>query len=153
MYQSKSTLSAIQYRCRFNPTRQPAMTHQKTSEISKLKIRNSVTGLLFFPTLLLLALTSTSHGQQNNALWQDKERGERLMRRHCSRCHTVGLAGDPTSNGAPVFRDLSKTVSLEDLEGSLSDGVLTGHPKMPTFYFTSDEVGMIMAYLRSIQRQ
>ncbi|MGI9365765.1 MAG: c-type cytochrome [Rhizobiaceae bacterium] len=129
------------------------MTPHKTSEFSKLKIRNRVAGLLCFPLLLSLALTSTSQGQENDTIWQDKERGERLMRRHCSRCHTVGLAGDPTPNGAPVFRDLSKTVSLEDLEGSLSDGVLTGHPKMPTFYFTSNEVGMIMAYLRSIQGQ
>ena len=111
------------------------------------------TMLFFMLVAVTVGFTSNSDAQQNNGFWQDTERGERLLRRHCARCHTVGLAGKPTPNQAPMFRNLSKTLSMEDLANSLSDGELTGHPPMPSFYFTSEEVDVILAYLRSIQAQ
>jgi len=119
--------------------------------ISRLLI--SWTKLYFMLLVILIGFASNSNAQQNNAFWKDTERGERLLRRHCARCHIVGLAGKPTPNSAPMFRNLSKTISMDNLANSLSDGVLTGHPKMPNFYFTSKEVDVIMAYLRSIQAQ
>ena len=103
--------------------------------------------------VLLVGFSPDSDAQQKNGFWQDTERGERLLRRHCARCHRVGLAGSPTPNQAPMFRELSRTVSMDDLANSLSDGELTGHPPMPSFYFTSQEVDVIMAYLKSIQDQ
>jgi cytochrome c len=33
----------------------------------------------------------------------------------------------------------------------LAEGISVGHPDMPEFVFEADEVGAILAYLRSIQ--
>jgi hypothetical protein len=52
-----------------------------------------------------------------------------------------------------MFKNLSRYRSIESLAGSLADGVLAGHPEMPTFYFIANEVDVIIAYLKSIQEQ
>ncbi len=136
------------------------MTFQKMPVSSKSHKMRGMLRISLFVTALSIMLASPAHAQQDDGYWQDKERGERFLRRHCSRCHTVGL-GDPVGTNeeasptrAPMFKHLSRTLSIDSLADSLSDGVLTaGHPEMPTFYLTSDEVDEIIAYLKSIQEE
>jgi mono/diheme cytochrome c family protein len=37
--------------------------------------------------------------------------------------------------------------------GSLAEGIVTGHPAMPEFRLEPDQIGDIIAYLKSLERQ
>ncbi len=51
----------------------------------------------------------------------------------------------------PSARSASAT-RLNSLEELLGEGIMSGHPDMPEFSFEADEVGDIIAYLKSIQQ-
>lgn len=78
--------------------------------------------------------------------------GERLLRRHCGRCHVVGLNGTSPHPVAPIFKHLSRKYPVELLEESMAEGLMSGHPDMPVFYFNIEEVESIISYLKSIQQ-
>ena len=78
-------------------------------------------------------------------------RGERLVRIHCSGCHAVALKGASPNHAAPPFRELHTRYNIDDLAEGLAEGLLTGHPAMPEFMFSPDDVQAIIAYLKSIQ--
>ncbi|MFL6797528.1 MAG: c-type cytochrome [Xanthobacteraceae bacterium] len=80
-----------------------------------------------------------------------EERGEALLRKNCARCHAVGRTGASPHPEAPPFRSLSDRYEVDGLAESLAEGISVGHPDMPEFIFEADEVGAIIAYLRSIQ--
>jgi hypothetical protein len=40
---------------------------------------------------------------------------------------------------------------VESLEEALGEGIISGHPDMPEFIFTGEDVGAIIAYLKLIQ--
>jgi cytochrome c len=83
----------------------------------------------------------------------DLKRGEGLLTRDCSRCHAVGRAGDSPHKGAPAFRTLGQRYPIESLEEALGEGIMSGHPDMPEFKFDAEDVGAIIAYLKSIQQR
>ena len=77
--------------------------------------------------------------------------GEDLLTEKCARCHGIGRSDPSRDPKAPPFRTLSKRYPVEALEEALGEGVISGHPDMPEFEFDSDDVGAIIAYLKSIQ--
>ena len=81
----------------------------------------------------------------------DIKQGETLLIRDCGRCHAVGRAGNSARPDAPPFRTLSRRYQIESLEEALGEGIMSGHPDMPEFAFDADDVGAIIAYLKSIQ--
>ena len=81
----------------------------------------------------------------------DIKRGEELSQRDCASCHAIGRTGDSPHKLAPAFRTLGQRYPIESLEEALGEGILSGHPDMPEFKFDADEVGDIIAYLKSIQ--
>jgi cytochrome c len=81
------------------------------------------------------------------------KRGEALVQRDCARCHAVGKTGASTHKEAPPFRTLGKRYPIESLEEALAEGIVSGHPDMPEFQFDPDDVGAIIAYLKSIQQR
>ena len=83
---------------------------------------------------------------------QDVKQGETLVARDCGRCHATGRTGDSPRQDAPVFRTLGKRYPIESLEEALGEGIMSGHPDMPEFKFDADDVGAIIAYLKSIQQ-
>ena len=83
----------------------------------------------------------------------DIKRGEELLTRDCSPCHAVGRSGDSPRKEAPAFRTLSQRYPIESLEEALGEGIMSGHPDMPEFKFDADDVGAIIAYLKSIQQR
>jgi cytochrome c len=95
-----------------------------------------------------LGLASIRHAAAAN----DPKRGETLLTRDCSPCHTVGRAGDSPRKDAPAFRTLGKRYPIESLEEALGEGIMSGHPDMPEFKYDADDVGGIIAYLKSIQQ-
>jgi len=80
------------------------------------------------------------------------KRGEALLQKNCAPCHAVGKTGDSPRKEAPPFRTLAQRYPVEQLEESLGEGIMSGHPDMPEFSFEADEVGDIIAYLKSIQQ-
>lgn len=79
-------------------------------------------------------------------------RGEVIALTHCARCHAVGRHGTSRLAEAPAFRDLHRRYPVDDLAESLAEGIVTGHPTMPEFRLDPDEVGNLIAYLRSLER-
>src|SRR6187551_30195 len=80
-------------------------------------------------------------------------RGELLVRKNCSRCHAIGTTGESPHPEAPPFRTLSSRYPIEDLSESLAEGIVSGHPDMPIFVFSSADVEAIIEYLNSIQEK
>lgn len=80
-------------------------------------------------------------------------KGEVLIKENCSRCHAAGREGDSPHQEAPPFRTLSAKYPVEDLAESLAEGIVSGHPDMPIFVFSPQDVAAIIAYLQSIQEK
>jgi cytochrome c len=80
-------------------------------------------------------------------------RGESLLERNCSRCHAIGSDGESRHPQAPWFRTLGKRYPVEFLEEALGEGIISGHPDMPEFRFSGEDVGAIVMYLKSIQER
>ena len=83
----------------------------------------------------------------------DIKLGETLLIRDCGRCHAVGRTGNSLSKEAPAFRTLGTLYPVESLEEALGEGIMSGHPDMPEFKYAADDVGAIIAYLKSIQQR
>ena len=81
------------------------------------------------------------------------KQGEALVSKECSRCHGIGRTDASRHPQAPPFRGLSKRYPIESLEEALGEGIISGHPDMPEFQFDADDVGAIIAYLKSIQEK
>ena len=81
------------------------------------------------------------------------KRGEALLTRNCARCHATGTAGLSPHTEAPPFRTLSRRYPVEGLAEALAEGLFVGHPDMPQFTFEPQDVGAIIAYLKSIQER
>ncbi|MGI9365156.1 MAG: c-type cytochrome [Rhizobiaceae bacterium] len=79
--------------------------------------------------------------------------GKALIVENCGACHAVAKDDKGQHPQAPNFRDLSKNYPVAQLEESLAEGIMTGHPDMPVFEFEPDSVDAIIAYLESIQVQ
>lgn len=99
------------------------------------------------PALLLLALGIIARP----AGAQDLKRGEKRLTDACGSCHAIGGADSPVKD-APAFRTLGRRYPVEALEEALAEGFMSDHPDMPEFSFDADDVGAIIAYLKSIQR-
>jgi mono/diheme cytochrome c family protein len=79
------------------------------------------------------------------------KQGEALVTRNCGRCHGISRTDASKHPQAPLFRKLSKRYPIESLEEALGEGIISGHPDMPEFQFDAEDVGAIIAYLKSIQ--
>ena len=102
------------------------------------------------PAALLMALGMTAMLQPAAAA-EDLKRGEALLARDCGSCHAVGRGDSPVKDAVP-FRILGRRYPVESLEEALGEGFMSGHPDMPEFEFDADDVGAIIAYLKSIQQ-
>jgi cytochrome c len=100
--------------------------------------------------LLLLAATSVASAEDMSPSPLE-QRGRALAERMCSQCHAIGKSGQSPHVGAPVFRALDRRVDLDSFMERLSEGLMVGHPDMPTFRFTREDARAFLLYLRSIQ--
>jgi cytochrome c len=77
--------------------------------------------------------------------------GRALLEANCARCHATGKEGMSPLAQAPPFRDLVKRYEPETLAEALAEGIVTGHPDMPEFEFSPEQIGAIIAYLNSLK--
>ncbi|MCP4319596.1 MAG: cytochrome c [Hyphomicrobiales bacterium] len=102
-------------------------------------------------SLGLVCGTALSQDQKTSAQWI--ERGKNLLHENCSQCHAIGKDDVGKHPESIAFRDLSARYPVEFLEEALAEGIVTGHPDMPIFNFYPEEVGQIVAYLKTIQAE
>jgi cytochrome c len=102
--------------------------------------------------MLLTLLAGLSAVRAEEGAPNPRERqGRALAERMCAQCHAIGKDGSSPHVGAPAFRELSRRVDLDRFSSRLREGLMSGHPDMPTFRFTREDAGALVAYLRSIQ--
>lgn len=82
----------------------------------------------------------------------DLEHGRKLLQTNCAGCHAVGLDDYSAHRDAPEFRKLAERYPIDSLAEALAEGIVTGHPDMPEFQATPEQIDDIIAYLKSIQR-
>lgn len=104
--------------------------------------------LALFAAGAVEAQTARQPSARDRALIQ---RGETLVRQHCSLCHGVGRDDASRYPDAPLFRELSRRYPVDVLEEALAEGFTSGHPAMPEFVFSAERAAAIVAYLISIQ--
>lgn len=95
-------------------------------------------------------MIAASGGQAVAAEQAQIAQGRELADTHCSRCHAVGNEGASPMEGAPAFRDLQLRYPLEDLAEALAEGIVTSHPQMPVFTFSSEQIDALLAYMGSL---
>jgi mono/diheme cytochrome c family protein len=135
-------------------------THPDHSDIVRGDMVRSDIGETTAVKLLLLAVaavcTAACAATAVNAENENAEllrHGEQLITKECARCHGVGRTDASKHPQAPLFRKLSKRYPIESLEEALGEGIISGHPDMPEFQFDAEDVGAIIAYLKSIQEK
>ena len=95
---------------------------------------------------VLVAVATGAAAQEPSA-----RRGSLLVKRHCGGCHAVGATGVSRHPAAPPLRELHRRYEPENLAEALAEGILTGHPAMPSFRFEPRDVRSIILYLNEIQ--
>lgn len=74
-----------------------------------------------------------------------------FARTTCAQCHSIDRVGASPLSVAPPFRDLHKLYPVETLEEALAEGIRTGHPSMPEFRLAPDQIGDLIAFLKSLE--
>lgn len=77
--------------------------------------------------------------------------GRELVEANCARCHAIGLNDESVHPEAPAFRTLSERYPLDALEEAFVEGITTGHPDMPEFIASPEQIGAIIAFLDTLQ--
>lgn len=76
--------------------------------------------------------------------------GLKLAEQLCSRCHAVSDEAASPHKDAPPFRTFASKWPLENLEESLAEGIVTGHPDMPAFVFEPKDIDALIEHLHSL---
>lgn len=79
------------------------------------------------------------------------DKGRAILEANCSRCHAIGSEGTSAHAEAPPVREVVKRYPPESLEEALGEGISSGHPDMPEFVFSPDDIGAVVAYLQSLE--
>lgn len=77
--------------------------------------------------------------------------GKALVEANCAACHGVGLTDESRHAEAPPFRVLWERYPIDALEESFAVGIATGHPDMPEFTATPEQLAAILDYIASLQ--
>lgn len=76
--------------------------------------------------------------------------GRVLVETNCASCHAVGRSDESRHPEAPAFRILSDRYPLDALEEAFAEGIVTGHPDMPEFVATPEQIAAIIDYIGSL---
>lgn len=76
--------------------------------------------------------------------------GRHALDTRCSRCHAIGPDGRSPLAQAPPFRELMMRYPPENLAEALAEGIMSGHPDMPEYVLSPEEIEAVMAYLHTL---
>jgi len=77
-------------------------------------------------------------------------KGAALAQEQCGQCHATGATGESPHKEAPPFRTFASKWPLENLEESLAEGIVTGHPDMPAVTLEPDQITVLIEHLHTI---
>ena len=80
-----------------------------------------------------------------------EQRGKTFALNNCAKCHSIDKVSPSPLKIAPPFRTLHKRYPIETLAEALAEGISTGHPTMPAFQLEADQIGDLLAYLKSLE--
>jgi len=80
------------------------------------------------------------------------QRGLMFVRVHCAQCHAIDAVSESQLMIAPPFRTLHRKYPIESLRRPLTEGIIVGHPTMPQFRLEPDQVGDVIAYMKTLER-
>jgi len=118
----------------------------------RLRIRSAICIVTAIVVAGMALVAVPRPARSETALSPEARRGLVIVRAKCARCHAVEKLGSSPLQAAPPFRTLHSRYPVESLEESLAEGIVTGHPAMPEFRFSSGQVGDVIAYLKSLER-
>ena len=85
------------------------------------------------------------------ALTPAEQRGQVFVKTNCSACHAIGHYDRSPLAIAPPFRTLHQNYPVEELEESLAEGIVTGHPTMPQFQLDPAQIDDVISYLKTLE--
>jgi len=100
--------------------------------------------------LVSLALTLVTLTPAAAASPQE-QRGKTFALNNCARCHSIEKLSPSPLKIAPPFRALDKRYPIETLAEALAEGISTGNPTMPAFQLDPDQIGDLLAYLKTLE--
>ena len=86
-----------------------------------------------------------------SALAADAEAGRQTAERLCAPCHAIGKTDTGPHAEAPPFREFERKWPLDSLAEALAEGIVVGHPDMPEFTMSQEDIADFLAYLGTIQ--
>lgn len=98
-----------------------------------------------------LALPGVAASQLDDDELKSVLRGQALALDKCAKCHEVGQEGTSTHAEAVPFRYISRLYPVENLAEAFAEGIYVGHPDMPTFELSVDDLSDLLNYLRAVQ--
>jgi mono/diheme cytochrome c family protein len=104
--------------------------------------------------LVLLATITLSWSTYAHARAEEHRQGKEILQELCARCHSISRIGSSPNKRAPPFRSFSETKLYDsDFKQRLENGLVSIHPFMPTFRFSTEEAEEVLSYMRSIQER
>jgi mono/diheme cytochrome c family protein len=100
-----------------------------------------------FACLAILSLMISSSQAASPA----EQRGRAFVRAHCAKCHAVSRTGESRLKRAPPFRTLHLRYPVETLAEAFAEGIYTGHSRMPAFELDPDQIGDLLAYMKTLE--
>lgn len=79
-----------------------------------------------------------------------EQRGKTFARANCARCHAIDRASRSPPRIAPPLRTLHNRYPIEAVE-ALAEGISTGHPDMPAFELSPDQIHDLLSYLKTLE--
>ena len=80
------------------------------------------------------------------------QRGLAFVRANCARCHAIDKVSLSPLAIAPPFRDLHKRYPIDSLQEAFAEGIQTAHQNMPVFRLDPDQIGDVIAYLKTLEK-
>jgi cytochrome c len=103
--------------------------------------------------IAVLLIAATAQGAASaESISPAVQRGLNFARANCARCHAIDRVGPSPLAIAPPFRELHKRYPVESLQEAFAEGIQTGHQNMPEFRLEPDQIGDVIAFLKTLER-
>ena len=116
-------------------------------------MKKNTNGLVFCAAMLSIALSGcASRADRGEA--EVAARGKALANAQCAQCHAIGPTGQSPYPSAPIWREWVANNDIDDLARRMADGRMLhpdGTQSMPEFTFSSDEIGSLLTYMKTLR--
>ncbi len=107
-----------------------------------------VSGLFAMAITAIIVMAAPARADDGDMI----AKGKALVADKCARCHAIGADDASPHEKAPPFRDVVDIYPSEDLAEALAEGIVSGHPDMPVFTLSPEEIEAFLGYLNSLAK-